>query len=70
MLDDVIEAINAALDAGDWATVVTLTTQLYHLATLENEMQLVELVQDLHWIANDALVHPIEIQHLLAEVRS
>ena len=27
---------------------------------------LAELVQDLHWIANDALVHPLEVGGLLA----
>ena len=57
-LDELIDAVNAALLAGDWAQVSQLTASLYLVVVQEGETDLAELVQDLHWIANDALVHP------------
>ena len=65
-LDELIEVVNAALLAGDWAQVSRLTSALYALAMQAGETELAELVQDLHWIANDALVHPVAVGEVLA----
>ena len=64
-LEMLIEAINVELEAGNWSQVVALTTELYACAIAEGEAQLAELVQDLHWIANDALAHPLEVAALV-----
>ena len=60
-----IETMNAALEAGDWAQVVQLSTDLYAQAVAAGETTLAELVQDLHWIANDALLHPLAVAQLV-----
>lgn len=65
-MDAVIEAVNRALEAGDWPEVSQLTVELYALAEAAGELALLELVQDLHWIANDALAHPLEVERVLA----
>jgi hypothetical protein len=65
-LEVLIDAINVELEAGNWSQVVTLTTALYASAVAEGEMQLAELVQDVHWIANDALVHPVDVAVLVS----
>ena len=65
-LEELIDAVNAALLAGDWALVSRLTRELYALAMQAEETDLAELVQDLHWIANDALVHPLAVGEVLA----
>ena len=65
-LETLIEAINVELEEGNWSQVVTLTTALYSCAVAEGEAQLAELVQDLHWIANDALVHPLNVAGLVS----
>ncbi len=65
-LDELIDAVNAALLAGEWAQVSRLTRDLYALAMQAGETDLAELVQDLHWIANDALVHPVAVGEVLA----
>jgi hypothetical protein len=41
--------------------VVVLTAELYTVAVQAGETALAELVQDLHWIANDALLRPLEV---------
>jgi hypothetical protein len=64
-LDGLIATINAALEAGDWAQVVALTAPLYQAACEVGETELAELVQDLHWIASDALAHPLEVAEVL-----
>jgi DNA-binding GntR family transcriptional regulator len=64
-MEALIEAVNQALEAGDWSHVVTLTQQLYDVALSAGEPQFAELVQDLHWNANDALVHPLEVGGLV-----
>ena len=66
VLDELIEAVNAALLAGEWAQVSQLTASLYAVVVQEGESELAELVQDLHWIANDALVHPLVVGEVLA----
>jgi hypothetical protein len=65
-LETLIDAINGELEAGNWSQVVTLTTTLYSCAVAEGEAQLAELVQDLHWIANDALAHPLDVAVLVS----
>src|SRR5258706_3206968 len=61
-----IEAINVELEAGNWSQVVALTTELYACVVAAGDMQFAELIQDLHWIANDALVHPIDVAMLVS----
>jgi hypothetical protein len=63
--EPLIEAVNRALEAGNWSEVVALTSHLYGAAVAADEGQLAELVQDLHWIANDALAHPLEVAVLV-----
>ena len=60
-VDALIDAVNVALEAGNWAQVVEITAVLYEAVVEAGDAQLAELVQDLHWIANDALVHPLEV---------
>jgi hypothetical protein len=43
-----------------------LTEHLHAFAVAVGEVQLAELVQDMHWIANDALVHPLEVTVLVS----
>ena len=64
--ETLIEAINVELEAGNWSQVVALTTELYACAVAVGDMQFAELIQDLHWIANDALVHPIDVAALVS----
>jgi hypothetical protein len=47
---------------------VSLTTALYEAALEHGDTQLAELVQDLHWIANDALVHPFEVAMVVVQL--
>jgi hypothetical protein len=65
-LEALIDAINIELEAGNWSQVVALTTALYDCAVAEGEVQLAELIQDLHWIANDALLHPMDVAVLVS----
>ena len=60
-----IAAVNIELEAGNWPQVVRLTEQLYQCALAVGEQQLAELVQDLHWIANDAVAHPLDMAALV-----
>ena len=64
--ETLIVAVNAALEAGDWARVSCVTVDLYALAVQSGETAFAELVQDLHWIANDALAHPLEVGVMIA----
>jgi hypothetical protein len=64
-LDGLIDTINLALEAGEWSQVVALTIPLYEAACEVGETELAELVQDLHWIASDALAHPLEVAEVL-----
>ena len=65
-IDALTAAVNVELEAGNWSRVVTLTAELYGCAVVAGDEQLAELVQDVHWIANDALLHPLEVEGLLA----
>ena len=65
-LDRLIEAVNVELEAGNWSRVVALTAEVYAAAVEVGETTLAELVQDLHWIANDdALLHPLDVAGLV-----
>ena len=57
--DALIDAVNVHLEAGNWSHVVDLTAALYEAALEHGDAQLAELVQDLHWIANDVLAHSL-----------
>ncbi len=65
LLETLIDAVNVQLEAGQWANVVMLTVDLYAAAVAVGEMEFAELVQDLHWIANDALARPLEVEALV-----
>jgi len=64
-MESLIDAVNAALEAGDWSQVVALTAHLYEMACSEGETLFAELVQDLHWMSHDALVHPLEVARVV-----
>ena len=64
-MESLIDEINVHLATGDWSAVVQLTIPLYQQALLVGDTLFAELVQDLHWIANDALAHPIEVAAVL-----
>lgn len=57
-VEGLIDAVNIALEAGDWAEVAALTPVLHQAALAMGEHDLADLVQDLHWIASDAVAHP------------
>ena len=57
-VEQLIDAINIQLEVGNWSDVVLLSAQLYEMLVTLGDTEFAELVQDLHWIANDALVHP------------
>ncbi len=61
-----IAQVNVALEAGDWEQVSGLTADLYALTVQAGDVAFADLVQDLHWIANDALAHPLVAERLLA----
>ena len=61
LFDQLIEAVNVELEAGNWAQVIELTAALYAAASDAGDAVFAELVQDVHWIANDALVHPLDV---------
>jgi len=66
VVEQLVDAVNVALDAGEWSQVVQLTTELYMAALHLGDGVFAELVQDLHWIANDALLHPLEVGEVIA----
>jgi hypothetical protein len=66
VLEGLIETVNVVLEVGDWPQVVVLTAELYEAALSLGEECLAELVQDLHWIASDAVAHPLEVAEVLA----
>ncbi len=69
-MNRLIAMVNVALAVGNWSQVVALTADLYACALAEGETAFADLVQDLHWIAQDAVLHPIEVASLLSEVSS
>ena len=66
VVEQLVDAVNVALEAGEWAEVERLTTELYVAALHIGDAEFAELVQDLHWIANDALLHPLEVGEMIA----
>ena len=66
VVEQLVDAVNVALEAGEWAEVERLTTDLYVAALHIGDAEFAELVQDLHWIANDALLHPLEVGEVIA----
>ncbi len=60
-----IDAVNVALEAGNWVQVVDVTVPLYAAAVSLGDTEFAELVQDLHWIASDALARPLEVARLV-----
>jgi hypothetical protein len=66
VIEALVDATSAALVVGDWAEVMSLTADLYKAALHVGETELAELVQDLHWIANDALAHPVEVERVVS----
>ena len=60
-----IDVVNGALEIGDWAQVAAATVPLYAAALSVGDSAFAELVQDLHWIASDALAHPLEVARLV-----
>jgi hypothetical protein len=67
-MDRLIAAVNVELASGNWFQIVVLTADLYACALAEGETVFADLVQDLHWIAQDAVLHPVEVAALLSEV--
>jgi hypothetical protein len=67
-MEGLIAAVNGALAAGEWSQVVALTADLYACALAAGETAFADLVQVLHWIAQDALLHPVKVAALLSEV--
>ena len=65
-LEGLIDTINVALEVGDWQEVAVLTVPLYNAAESAGDVVFAELVQDLHFIAQDALAHPLEAARVLA----
>jgi len=65
MLESLVDTINVALEEGDWQTVVLLTITLYDAAVAVGETDLAALVEDLHCIAQDALVRPLVVAKVL-----
>jgi hypothetical protein len=59
-IEQLIAVVNVELEAGNWSAVATLTVELYQRALAVGDQQFAELVQDLHWIANDAVAHPLD----------
>jgi hypothetical protein len=66
MVEQLVDAVNVALEAGEWAEVERFTADLYLAALHIGDAEFAELVQDLHWIANDALLHPVEVERVIA----
>ncbi len=66
LVERLVDAVNVALEAGEWAEVERLTADLYVAALHIGDAEFAELVQDLHWIANDALLHPLEVGEVIA----
>ncbi len=60
MLDQLIDEMNAVLEAGDWSQVVVLAPVLHAEYLRLSDTLHAELISDLYNIASDALQHPLE----------
>ena len=54
-----MDAVNAELEQGDWFQVRLLVRSLYAYAVLCGDGMLTGLLEDLYWIAGDALAFPV-----------
>lgn len=64
-LEGLMDTLNVVLEQQDWAQVVQWTVPLYEASLAAGETELAEVVQDLHWIAQDALVHPLQVAEVV-----
>ena len=53
-----LDEVNAELEQGDWFQVRLLVRSLYAYAVLSRDGMLAGLLEDLYWIAGDALAFP------------
>lgn len=60
MLNQLIDEMNAVLEAGDWSQVVTLAPALRDEYLRLGDDLHAELISDLYSIASDALQYPLE----------
>ena len=58
-VERLIDAVNAELEQGDWFQVRLLVRSLYAYAVLCGDEMLAGLLEDLYWIAGDALAFPV-----------
>ena len=58
-VERLIDAVNAELEQGDWFQVRLLVRSLYAYAVLCGDEMLAGLLEDLYWIAGDALAYPV-----------
>jgi hypothetical protein len=58
-VERLIDAVNAELEQGDWFQVRLLVRSLYAYAVLCGDGMLAGLLEDLYWIAGDALAFPV-----------
>ena len=58
-VERLIDAVNAELEQGDWFQVRLLVRSLYSYAVLCGDGMLAGLLEDLYWIAGDALAFPV-----------
>ena len=54
-----MDEINAELEHGDWFQVRLLVRSLYAYAVLCGDGMVAGLLEDLYWIAGDALAFPV-----------
>ena len=57
--EQLMDEVNAELEQGDWFQVRLLTRSLYAYAVLCGDGMLAGLLEDLYWIAGDALASPV-----------
>ena len=58
-VERLIDAVNAELEQGDWFQVRLLVRSLYAYAVPCGDGMLAGLLEDLYWIAGDALASPV-----------
>ncbi len=58
-VERLIDAVNAELEQGDWFQVRLLVRSLYAYAVLCGDGMVAGLLEDLYWIAGDALAFPV-----------
>jgi len=58
-VERLIDAVNAELEQWDWFQVRLWVRSLYAYAVLCGDEMLAGLLEDLYWIAGDALAYPV-----------